>query len=122
MFQRMDTPEAIGKRVRAARLTAGLSQEDLAQRAGCVTATVGRLERGTRTVRPRQMQQIADALGVPLPELMGEAPRPEPGQLDRIEAKLDRIITALDADQEPRRLPPPPELLRQSRKPKRGSR
>jgi transcriptional regulator with XRE-family HTH domain/tetratricopeptide (TPR) repeat protein len=54
----------LGQRLRALRLRAGLSQEDLAARAGVALKTIGNIEAGRTTPRPSTLRALADALGV----------------------------------------------------------
>ena len=51
-----------GQRLRVLRTRAGLSQEDLAQRAGVGVKTVGNIEAGRTTARPSTLRALADAL------------------------------------------------------------
>jgi predicted ATPase/DNA-binding XRE family transcriptional regulator len=76
-------PTVFGERLRALRLAARLTQEELAERAGLTAAGVSAIERGTRQrAYPRTVTALADALG-----LAGEgreaftalARRPRPG-------------------------------------------
>lgn len=55
---------AFGRRVRALRLAAGLSQERLAQEAGLHRTYVSSLERGLRNVGLDNILRLAAALGV----------------------------------------------------------
>ncbi|WP_371624031.1 helix-turn-helix domain-containing protein [Streptomyces sp. NBC_01116] len=68
---------AIGDTVRAARTAAGLTQEGLAGRAGLDRKTVNRLEQGITSPLLDHLLVIADALGVPLSDLVREE-RPPP--------------------------------------------
>lgn len=52
------------------RLAAGLSQEELALRAGLHRTYVGSAERGERNVSLRAIEQLADALGVAPADLL----------------------------------------------------
>ncbi|HET8929220.1 MAG TPA: helix-turn-helix transcriptional regulator [Acidimicrobiales bacterium] len=56
---------AFGLRVRAIRLEAGLSQEQLAEHAGLHRTYVSSLERGQRNVGLDNILKLALALGVP---------------------------------------------------------
>jgi transcriptional regulator with XRE-family HTH domain len=58
--------------LRAARVTKGLSQEDLAALAGLHRTYVGSVERGERNVSIDNMEKLAIALGYALPELLKE--------------------------------------------------
>jgi len=61
--------EEFGRRVRELRLARGLSQEELAFRAGVHRTYLGGIERGERNPALRNIAAIAAALGVSLPEL-----------------------------------------------------
>ncbi|MFW3474481.1 helix-turn-helix domain-containing protein [Streptomyces microflavus] len=63
---------AIGDNVRAARTAAGLTQEGLAGRAGLDRKTVNRLEQGATSPLLDHLLVIADAIGVPLSDLVRE--------------------------------------------------
>jgi transcriptional regulator with XRE-family HTH domain len=58
-----------GARVRALRQLAGMSQEELAERAGLHRTYVGGIERGERNVGVLNILQLAHALKVPPSEL-----------------------------------------------------
>lgn len=53
-------------RVRAARVLANLSQDELAEKLGVSPATVKRREYGESTVTPEVLMALAQATGVPL--------------------------------------------------------
>ncbi len=58
-----DDGSVFGERLCAARQSAGLSQEDLAERSGLSVRAVGNLERGrTRAPHPDSVRRLADAL------------------------------------------------------------
>lgn len=61
-----------GRRVRALRTERGISQEDLAHRAGVHRTYVSDLERGNRNVGLDNIHALAEALGVPAADLFGE--------------------------------------------------
>lgn len=67
----MDATEC-GKRVRAARAYAGLSQKELAQRIGMGRGTLWKIENGERLCRPGEMWEIARACRVPYDRLVEE--------------------------------------------------
>lgn len=72
-----------GERVRARRVARGLSQEALADLAGCSSARVGRIERGEADTGITAVYALARALDVGLDELLpemegGGATAPEP--------------------------------------------
>lgn len=57
--------ERFGARVRVLRRRAGLSQEELAAKAGIHRTYIGGVERGERNLSLLNVLRIADALGVP---------------------------------------------------------
>jgi transcriptional regulator with XRE-family HTH domain len=63
------------QRVREAR---GLTQAELAQRAGVRLRSLQEWEQGTRIPRFDRVIQLANGLGVTLDELAGRTPPPEP--------------------------------------------
>lgn len=65
---------AIGDRVRATRTGRALSQEKLGELAGLDRKTVNRIEQGTHATLIDHLLLLADALGVPLAELVREPP------------------------------------------------
>src|SRR5260370_7419549 len=78
---RGDFPESgFGGRLKAVREGAGVSQEELARRAGCSTFTVSRLERGAQEPNWPLVLALARALGVSCEAFVGPpaAGRPAP--------------------------------------------
>ncbi|WP_330349291.1 helix-turn-helix domain-containing protein [Streptomyces sp. NBC_00582] len=67
----LDRRRQIGTRIRDARHKAGLSQLELANRIGRDHRTVHRWEYAQRIPDLDDLLLLADALGVPLPELVG---------------------------------------------------
>jgi transcriptional regulator with XRE-family HTH domain len=66
----VDTIEVqFGRRIRELRTARGLSQEELAFRAGVHRTYLGGIERGERNPSLRNISRIAEALAVGLPEL-----------------------------------------------------
>src|SRR5437660_451021 len=65
---RTTTPAVFGRLLRHYRHAAGLTQQDLAERAGLASRAISDLERGARN-RPYRdtVIRLADALGVPEP-------------------------------------------------------
>ncbi|MGW2177727.1 helix-turn-helix domain-containing protein [Streptomyces sp. NPDC001732] len=63
---------AIGEQLRAARLWANLSQEEVALRAGITLGLYNRIEQGHAAARIDTLIRIADAIGVPLADLVRE--------------------------------------------------
>ncbi len=62
-----------GKAVRARRLALGISQEELAFRAGLHRTYVGDVERGVRNISLANISRLATALGCRASELLGDA-------------------------------------------------
>ena len=62
--KKQQTRERIGKRIAALRKLAGLSQEDLALRAGLQRTHIGRIEGGKYAVNIETLQAIAEAFGM----------------------------------------------------------
>ena len=58
-----ETRMRIGQRVKALRLLADLSQDELAQRAGLQRTHIGRIEGGKYAVNIETLQAIAESLG-----------------------------------------------------------
>lgn len=63
--------ESLGERARRLRKERGLTQNKLAFRAQVDPSTISRLELGNRTPDTATLRQIADALDVPIKELLG---------------------------------------------------
>jgi transcriptional regulator with XRE-family HTH domain len=67
---RPDVKKVFGRRVRTLRLRLGWSQEHLAGVVGLDRSYVGGVERGERNVSLENIAKLADALMLPLNELM----------------------------------------------------
>ena len=65
-----DILERFGQRVRRLRQAKGWSQEEFAYQCGLDRTYVGGIERGERNVALRNIERLADALGITIPELM----------------------------------------------------
>jgi transcriptional regulator with XRE-family HTH domain len=63
------TQKALGQRIRTLRKQSGLSQEELADRAGVHWSYLARLERGELNPTLRNLLAVATGLGVPLLEV-----------------------------------------------------
>lgn len=59
-----------GNRLRQTRLAAGLSQEELGDKAGLHRTYIGSVERGERNISLMNVQRIAKALGTTASELV----------------------------------------------------
>ncbi|MFI6639930.1 helix-turn-helix domain-containing protein [Streptomyces sp. NPDC050504] len=61
---------AIGDQIRSARLHANLTQEAVSLRTGIRIATISEIEQGHRSALLDNLIRIADAIGVPLADLV----------------------------------------------------
>lgn len=61
--------ENLGKRIKALRNNAGLTQESFAEKAGISQDFLGKIEVGINKPGIRSMMKIADALGITISEL-----------------------------------------------------
>jgi transcriptional regulator with XRE-family HTH domain len=68
-----DIRERFGYAVRVRREELGLTQEDLADRAGIHRTYLSDLERGTRNVSLINIERLASALTLPMSELFAQA-------------------------------------------------
>ena len=66
----MDIVQLLGRNVRARRKQLGLSQEELAFRAGMKRSYLSDLERGARNPTVRALGRLAEALGAAPEELL----------------------------------------------------
>jgi transcriptional regulator with XRE-family HTH domain len=64
-----DLIKSLGLRIRQARLAAGLSQEELAFKAGVHRTYLGLIERGTTNITLVNYAKIVDALSLPICQL-----------------------------------------------------
>lgn len=64
----------VGRRVRRLRQERGISQEALARDVDMHRTYLGGVERGERNLTLRSVERLADRLGVPVRDLIGEAP------------------------------------------------
>ncbi|MEX0760649.1 MAG: helix-turn-helix transcriptional regulator [Tistlia sp.] len=94
--------ESVGERLRAARLSLGLSQTELAQRLGLSYQQVQKYEVGTNGLSLSRALQMAGALGITLDRLMPDAPQPtasgegqDPMALDRGTRRMARLYHGL---------------------------
>lgn len=68
-----DIRAAFGEHVRSKRIQLGLSQEELADKAGLDRTYVGGIERGRRNVSLLNIKKLADALGIAVGDLFKNA-------------------------------------------------
>jgi transcriptional regulator with XRE-family HTH domain len=70
----------VGANIRAARRARGLSQWQLAERSGLSADFIGKVERATTSPSLESLHQMAEALGLPLPDLFEGHPTAEAPQ------------------------------------------
>lgn len=63
---------SFGKNLQIARMKKGMSQKELAERAGVFPSVISRYENGNRSPRVATAVKLAEALDVPLTELILE--------------------------------------------------
>lgn len=75
-MEKSDSPlrQALARNLRDHRRARGLSQEELAHRAGLHRTFIGAVERCERNISVDNIGKLADALGVPASVLLGEVP------------------------------------------------
>ncbi|MDQ3065701.1 MAG: helix-turn-helix domain-containing protein [Actinomycetota bacterium] len=93
----VDDPAAVGRRLKEARIAAGLSQRGLAF-TGCSAAYVSRLEAGDRVPSLQLLRKLAEKLGADEHYLATGVERIEPDPPERVEAEVERRLSG-----EPRR-------------------
>ncbi len=96
-FRDVDT-KTVGNRLRAARTLAGLTRPQLARELnlpGLGEKTLGAIERGSRDLRPQEVQPLATLLDVPTDFLTGPTERDPAGEevdLSAVAEKLDHVL------------------------------
>ena len=60
----------MGEKLKAARLAAGLTQIDLAERVGCQQRDISRWENGDREPRATTLKKMAQAIGCSMDDLV----------------------------------------------------
>ena len=65
-----DIARILGQRIRKYRTAKGLSQEKLAELAGCHPTYIGQLERGEKNATVESAEKISCALGIPLSTML----------------------------------------------------
>ena len=64
----------IGENIRALRMREHMSQTDFAKRVGVTKKTVSRWENGQSFIRGAHLEKLAEALNVPVGDIVGDAP------------------------------------------------
>lgn len=63
----------LGKNIAERRAALGLTQAEFAERLGADTVTVSRFERGSHLPSLQRLEKVAEALGMPLAELLSQS-------------------------------------------------
>lgn len=69
------TSKKLGQKIRVLRITAGLSQEDLANHIGLARQAIGQIEKGERNIDGIELNKIAELLSVSLDSLFKDDPK-----------------------------------------------
>lgn len=96
----------VSKNIRAARERLNLTQVDVAKRLGTERSNYARLENRGSNLTVKQLEDIANVLGVPISDLMGITETAEPGLdqssiINRMEGQikaLEEILKSKDRD------------------------
>lgn len=103
--------ERVVERLAQLREQHSLTQEQAAQRVGVTHRQWQRWEAGESVPYPRNLDLIASKFGITVGEFFDEVAASNGTQLDRIESKLDAILSALtesdEAETEPEETAPP---------------
>lgn len=86
----------IGKRLRRARVNAGLSQQQVADYTSMSKVTVGKSERGDRKVLASEIRELAHVLSTSPDQLLGYIPRIVKGKGELIEIMSEELTRARD--------------------------
>lgn len=93
--------ERVVERLTELREQHNLTQEQAAQRVGITTRQWQRWESGESMPYPKSLDSVASKFGITVQEFFDGDPELGPGQLDRIEAKLDAILAYLSRTDSP---------------------
>jgi len=91
MASKPSVVDVVRQQIRQLRIDRGLTQEQVSERANISIDAITRIERGGRVPTLPTLERIADALRVPVTDLLGKAQRArkEPAVVRRIAALLD---------------------------------
>lgn len=80
MMEEKEKSNKFGRAIRTLRVTAGLTQEELADRAGLDRSYIGGVERGERNPTLSVIEKIAEGLGVTEAELFSYSTKLRSGE------------------------------------------
>jgi transcriptional regulator with XRE-family HTH domain len=101
MWRMANRLKSLGIRVKELRERAGMSQLALAESAGTTSTTISAIETGRSAASWELLDDVAGALGMPLPALLGDAPvtpRP-PATRASLIGEIVGVLPALDENQ-----------------------
>ncbi len=91
-----DTSKRLGKHIRSLRQGRSLSLERLAERAGISSKYLGEVERGAGNISFRNLNRVAEALGVQLSDIVDAGHEREREELLKIIAEISQKLTDRD--------------------------
>jgi transcriptional regulator with XRE-family HTH domain len=92
--------DAIGPKIRTARLRANMSQERLAEKAGLAAGYISQIETGRKTPSAKAISRISEALQVDMAEFLMRD-RDIPSEKDALISRIVRLLeTRSEADLE----------------------
>ncbi len=91
----------LGNEIRRIRLSLGISQEELAFKAGISAAHLGQIERALKNPTVETVSNIADALGVTLSELFSfYSDKSDTSKTSPLTNKITAYLSSMDEDQQ----------------------
>lgn len=90
-------PPRVGQALAALREQQALSLDQLSRRAGVSKSMLSQIERSQANPTVAVVWRLANALGVPLADLLADAPRPEPPAIVSVTARDTPTLGAADA-------------------------
>lgn len=85
----------IGERIRAARKSKGMTQKQLAAKMNISYANISQLERDERNPTLETIQKIANALGIPLVDIIGSKETVDVAENENKTASFDEYIRSI---------------------------
>jgi len=88
----MNEFQAIGTKIRAARLAAGMTQKELAERSGYTFSTISRIEKGEIDLPISKVKTFSNVLRVPIDYIIGDYLMEKPETPEEMFNRLDDDI------------------------------
>ena len=79
----------IGQRLRSVREEKKLSQGDIEERTGLLRCYISRVENGHTVPAIKTLEKVAQAMGIPLYELLYDGDKPPQGSLERNRSEVE---------------------------------